>query len=576
MKFSYQWLQKYIDLKLPYDKLADELTFSGIEVEAIHYQRYFDYIKNVKAAEILSQEKHPQADKLWICEVYDGTETKKVVCGAPNCKKGVRSAYIPAGETLSAQLIKKVYIKGVESDGMLCSEKDINLSDNHEGIIELPSEVKPGTPLIDIYGSENVIYEVEITPNRPDLLGILGISRDIAAILNLPLSYPSIKRFDNLAEDKPLVENKEPDLCTRYLAKKIKNVTITESPLWLKKILLCNDIKPVNNVVDITNYVMMEFGHPLHAFDYELLNEGRIVVRRAGNGEKISALDNRTHKLTESDLVIADSSNPVAIAGIIGNVDSSITKETKNIILEAANFNYVSIRNTANRLKINTDSAYRFQRNLSDETVSDISDRAAELILDLCGGELESYCDIYPSPVQEQRVRLRPSKANKLLNISLSTAEMVKYLERLELKAEKIESKSNNAAGKENLSSEEEFVEFSIPHFRKDLSREIDLIEEIIKEGLPATATNTVTDPNQLCQEINMIREKGYAISNSEHVDGVTAISAPIKKGNGSVIASLSVVGPSFRIQESDETKYLNYLLETVAEVSKHLGYQAV
>ncbi len=518
MKFSYKWLQNYIDLNISHQKLADELTFSGIEVEAVNQEQYFQYIENVKVAEIISTQIHPNSNNLFICKVSDGSSIKQVVCGASNCDEGLKTAFIPADSTLGDSIIKNAMIKGIKSEGMLCSEQDLHISDNHDGIISLPLSAKNGTPLQDVYESKNVLYEVEITPNRPDLLGILGIARDIAAILNLSLQYPQIPTYKGIDHDPNLVDNQDYHLCPRYLAKVIKGVNVQESPFWLREKLRSVNIKPVNNIVDITNYIMLEFGHPLHAFDYDLIKDGKIVVRKAKSGETFTALNNKNYDLQDTDLVIADSTKPVAIAGIIGNIGSSITKHTKNIVLEAANFNYVSIRQTTNRLKINTDSAYRFQRNLSSHTVSDISDRATELILDICGGKLVSYCDSYPSPIVQKTVKIRPSRVNKILTTDLSADQIINYLEKLEFQLVNVglftsdsDNNNNNSiqeikSGNLNISdSKVNYIEFSITHFRKDVSREIDIIEEIIRlygyNRIKTTGSSSriiLTDKNRL------------------------------------------------------------------------------
>jgi phenylalanyl-tRNA synthetase beta chain len=362
-----------------------------------------------------------------------------------------------------------VKLRGEESFGMICSEKELSISDNHEGILILPDDAPIGEKLGTYLQQDDIAFEVEITPNRPDLLGILGVARDMAAVLKIPLKMPEI----NINETgEPITKhlalhNDAPDLCTRYTARMIKNVTIKESPQWLKQRLISVGLRPINNVVDITNFVMIEFGHPLHAFNYSLIKDKTIVVRRAKEGEKFPALDEETYTLKKNDLVIADAVKPIALAGIIGGENSHITKETKDIVIEAANFLYSSIRKTAGRIKISTDSSYRFERDIADETAELVSKRACQLILELAGGELlKGKLDSYPNPVENRIVGLRPSRVKKLLTITVSDKQITNYLEPLGLK----------------LSGQEiDLLRFEIPPYRKDLVREIDLIEEIMR-----------------------------------------------------------------------------------------------
>jgi phenylalanyl-tRNA synthetase beta chain len=475
MIFSYNWLREYIELPDP-DALARILTFGGIEVET-HYP-YAQKLRDITIAKILAVEKHPDADKLSVCQVDTGNGIKQVVCGAPNCRENMLTPYAPVGVKLGNTVINKVNIRGIDSEGMLCSERDIDISDDHSGLMSLPDNAVIGKDLRSYLSLNDTIYEVEVTPNRPDLLGMLGIARDVAALtkqqLILPAgfptdgySYPNASlRLDSSKEFSFALSNEAPELCSRYLARVITGVRIMESPRWLKDKLLAAAIKPINNLVDITNYVMLEFGHPLHAFDYKLLKGDQIRIRKADKGEKISALDQRVYQLEENDLVIADKDNPVALAGIVGGTDSSITNSTETIVLEAANFNYLSIRRTAARLKINTDSSYRFERNLSDETVSLISQRATALICEICGGELLYTVDSYPQPEEKRTLELRITRANRLLTTDFSAKDVTEMLESLGLRKTTTESES---------------LRFEIPPYRKDLSREIDLIEELIR-----------------------------------------------------------------------------------------------
>ncbi|MDD3049581.1 MAG: phenylalanine--tRNA ligase subunit beta [Candidatus Cloacimonetes bacterium] len=467
MKISYNWLKKYIGLSTSAEDLTDLLTFIGIEVEAI--EEIGKFLQQIKVAKIVNKQKHPDADKLSICTVFDGIQNINIVCGAPNCATNQKVALAPVGTDLGSFKIKKTKIRGVESCGMLCSEKELGLTNNHDGILVLPDSAVEGTSLADFFEIKDVVYDVEITPNRPDLLGMIGVARDIAAKLNLTVNYPNPKLSEGKERITDLLEleNRNSSECTRYLARVIKGVTVRESPMWLQNTLRAVGIKPINNIVDVSNYVMMEYGHPLHAFDYDKIIDRKIVVRNAQAGENISALDNFDYELISSDLVIADTKKPIALAGIIGGSNSHITNETVNIVIESANFKYSTVRKTASRLKINTDSSYRFERNMSDENAVIASVRAAELILALAGGELaEGSLDSYPSPNSQTSIVLRIERANKLLSLDLSADTIISFLIPLGLVV---------------TESSEEIITFLIPHFRKDLEREIDLIEEIIR-----------------------------------------------------------------------------------------------
>ncbi|MCK5051317.1 MAG: phenylalanine--tRNA ligase subunit beta [Candidatus Cloacimonetes bacterium] len=467
MKISYSWLKRYIDLKLTPEELKDKMTFAGIEVEAI--EELGRDLRQIKIAQVVKFEQHPNAEKLSVCQVDDGTETVQVICGAPNCKDGIKVAFAKIGTQLKDFKIKKAKLRGEISFGMLCSEDELGISDDHDGIMILPKDAPIGTDLASYLGIEDTCYNVEITPNRPDLLGIIGVARDLSALLKLPLTLPKSKlnESNEPIEDHLSLENKVPGLCTRYTARIIKNVEIKESPNWLKKQLISVGLRPINNVVDITNFVMMEFGHPLHAFDYTLINGKKIIVRKAKENEEFPALDEVTYKLKKNDIVIADEERVIALAGIIGGENSHITPETKDIVIEAANFLYSSIRRTAGRMKISTDSSYRFERDITDEVAELASNRACELILEIAGGELlKGKLDSFPSKMELEKVTIRPSRVKKILSIEISSKQIVVYLTALGLKFTK---------------ESEDKLEFEIPYYRKDLIREIDLIEEVIR-----------------------------------------------------------------------------------------------
>ncbi|MEA2097244.1 MAG: phenylalanine--tRNA ligase subunit beta [Candidatus Cloacimonadota bacterium] len=467
MKISYNWLKRYIDLKLSPEELKDRMTFAGIEVEAV--EKLGRDLRQIKIAQVVKFEQHPNAEKLSICQVDDGIEVKQVICGASNCKNGIKVAFAGIGTQIQDFKIKKAKLRGEISFGMLCSEDELGISDDHDGIMILPEDAPVGTDLASYLGIEDICYDVEITPNRPDLLGIIGVARDLSALLKLPLILPEPKlnESNEPIEDHLSLKNEVPELCTRYTARIIKKVEIKESPSWLKKQLISVGLRPINNVVDITNFVMMEFGHPLHAFDYSLINGKRIIVRKAKENEKFPALDEITYKLNTDDIVIADEERAIALAGIIGGENSHITSDTKDIVIESANFLYSSIRKTAGRMKISTDSSYRFERDITDEVAELASVRACELILDIAGGKLiKGKLDSFPSKKELRKVSIRPSRVKKILSIEITSKQITDYL---------------IALGLIFIKESEDKLKFEIPYYRKDLTREIDLIEEVIR-----------------------------------------------------------------------------------------------
>ncbi|MDD4156033.1 MAG: phenylalanine--tRNA ligase subunit beta [Candidatus Cloacimonetes bacterium] len=466
MNISYLWLKEYLNLSLSPEELTDKLTFSGIEVEAINKTNIL--LENIVVAEIIDKSAHPQADKLSICQVNDGKEVHQVVCGAPNCAQGQKIAFAPIGTEFPEFKIKKAKLRGIESYGMICSEKELCISDNHSGIMVLPDNAPIGLTLSQYLNNADTVYEVEITPNRPDLLGMLGVARDLSAQLGIKINLEEVKPLKTVEELNNLkVINQEPDFCLRYMAVKINNVKVKPSPDWLVQKLVAADIKPINNIVDITNYVMYEYGHPLHAFDADKVNGNQIIIRKSVKGEKFPALDHQTYTLTGEELMIADKQKAIALAGVIGGENSHITDSTKNIILEAACFNPTITRRTSHNLKIFTDSSYRFERGMSPKTCEEIAAKATKLIIELADAEsVNTAIDIYPVKEEIRVIKLRPTRIKKLLSLDLDNNTVISYLKNL---------------GLNFIGTEKETLLFEVPHYRIDLVREIDLIEEIIR-----------------------------------------------------------------------------------------------
>lgn len=480
MNLSYKWLKSHIDCHLPVEELKDVLTFAGIEVEAVNHPGA--HLQGLVVAKIQEHRPHPGSDHLSLCQVFDGTSTYQVVCGAPNCRAGQTVALATVGTKLGEITIKKAKLRGEESNGMLCSERELGLSDKHEGIMVLDDSAIAGTPIDAYLGLDDVVFELEITPNRPDLLGVIGIARDLAAILRQPWSEPVLPELPTGGTEVLPVTNRAEAACPVYTGRLIRNVKVAPSPLWLQQRLTAAGLRPINNIVDITNFVMLEYGHPLHAFDYACLNGGEIIVRQATNNEEFTALNGVTYKLTADDLVIADRDRPVALAGIMGGEESGISNQTVDIVLEAALFNYSGIRRSVWRHKINSDSSYRFERGMARSRTYAAGQAATALILELAGGELSGPLTeagtATPAPWQ---VDFRPARIKKLLGLEPGQVRWEDHL---------------SALGLTKTGGDSECSTWQIPDFRPDLTREADLLEEVMRlhgyNDLPPVTTPTL------------------------------------------------------------------------------------
>lgn len=476
MRVSIAWLREYVPTSLSAETLAHRLTMAGLEAEEI--VELDPDMKDVVVARIRNVFPHPNADRLTICEVETESRILRVVCGAPNVRPGLVVPLALEGAHLrSGMTVRKSRIRGVESEGMLCSAKELGLSEDASGLLELPENVRIGQPLSDALGLQDTILNLNVTPNRPDCLSIVGVAREVAALEGLPLSLPSteVVESDVPAVSKTSVQVLEPSLCPRYAARVVLGVRVGPSPEWLQKRLSAVGFRPINNVVDVTNYVLMELGHPLHAFDYDRLAEHRIVVRRARPGENLTTLDGVPRGLTTETLVIADAEKPVALAGILGGQDTAVSETTQNLLLESAFFNSVSIRRTAKALGLSTEASYRFERGADVGGVKTALDRAAELIRRLAGGEVcRGVVDVYPHPFHAPEIRLRKERVTALLGAEVNSETIGRFLRSLGCHVE-----GNNP--------------FRVvpPTFRPDLTREIDLIEEIARlfgyENIPTT-----------------------------------------------------------------------------------------
>ena len=469
MLISLDWLKQYVDIKEDIPQLENALTMIGQEVEAIDIQG--KHLDNVVIGQITEYGKHPNSDKLTLLKVNIGDEEElQIICGAPNHKLGDKVVVAKIGAVLPGDFkIKKSKIRDVESFGMLCSQVELGIGEDGDGIIILPEDAPIGEEYRKYAGLDDVIFELEITPNRPDCLSHIGIAREVAAYYGRKVKYPSytlsevIDSVNNYA--KVRVEDKE--RCKRYMGRVIRNVTVAESPEWLKKRIRAMGLKPINNIVDITNFVMFEYNQPMHAFDLDKLENNTVVVRAAENGEKITTLDGVERELVNGELVIADEVKPIAIAGIIGGQATQIEAETKNVFLEVAYFTPDNIRKSAKKLGIVTDSGYRNERGLDIENLPEVIDRAAALIAEVASGEvLDEVIDKYIEKPQKFEIPLNLTKLNTFIGKKLEFDTVGKIL-------------SNLGLGIKTLS--QDMLLITPPTYRTDLTRPEDLYEEVIR-----------------------------------------------------------------------------------------------
>lgn len=472
MLLPIKWLKDYVDIDVDSKILADKLTLSGSHVESIIELN--SGIENVVVGHILEIKDHPNADKLCITITDVGREKLQIVTGATNIKEG---DYVPVA-LVGARLpggvkIKKGKLRGEESLGMLCSLKELGVKDNvvpkeqRDGIFILDKEYPLGMDIKEVLGLYGEVIEFEITPNRPDCLSIVGMAREACATLNKKMKYPSInisKEEDNINDYLRKIEILDKELCNRYFARVIKDVKIESSPLWLQTRLMEAGVRPINNIVDITNYVMLEFGEPLHAFDLDKIIDKKIYVRRALESEKITTIDGIERSLNSSNLVIADGEKPVAIAGVMGGLETEVTDCTNTILIEAANFNDRSVRLTSKSLGLRTEASSRFEKGIDPNLCQTACNRVCQLIEEIGAGKVVGgYFDNYVQEKKESSIVIRPERVHKLLGIEIEKSRIIEILESLELKVE----------------DKGEFLEVLAPTFRLDLEREVDLIEEI-------------------------------------------------------------------------------------------------
>ena len=466
MKVGLRWLQELVPIDVPLEKLTELLDVSGTKVEEVF--RPEGDIKGVVVAEVLEISEHPNADNLTLVDVKTGDDAdQRVVCGARNFSVGDRVPLATVGAVLPGMEITERKIRGQVSRGMLCSASELGVSRDHSGILVLSPDAPLGEDVSSLLDLDDTTIELEITPNRPDCMSMVGIAREVGALLGHELKYPDPDVDGSPDLSSPVeVDIKDPTGCPRYVARYLEGVQVGTSPSWMASRLLRAGVRPISNVVDVTNYVMLELGHPLHAFDASKINNSRIVVRRASAGERFTTLDGVERTMHGDDVMIADPKHAVAIGGVMGGADSEISPDTREVILEAAYFDPATVALTARRQLLRTESSARFERGMDPEAPPRAASRAARLIHELAGGTVSAdVVDAYPVAIERQRITLRPARTDAVLGISAAPASQAQLLRSIELP----------------VNDKDGALEVEVPGFRPDLRREADLIEEVAR-----------------------------------------------------------------------------------------------
>ena len=515
MKFSEKWLRELVNPAIDTQELVDQITMAGLEVDDV--EGVAGDFSNVVVGEILTAEPHPNADKLQVCTVTDGVETYQVVCGAPNARAGLKTAYAKVGAVLptpdgSEFKIKKAKLRQVESFGMLCAEDELGISDDHAGIMELAADAPVGQCVREYLNLNDKIIDVDLTPNRGDCLSIKGLAREVGVLNKVPVNYVKIDQVPATITDTFSVTLDAPAACPRYLGRVIRNINVgAETPRWMVEKLRRSGIRSIDPVVDVTNYVLLELGQPLHAFDLNKL-QGSISVRMPKEGEKLTLLDGNEVTLNTDTLVIADESGPVAMAGIFGGEGTGVTSESKDIFLECAFFDQIAIAGKARAYGLHTDASHRYERGVDWQLQNDAIERATALLLDIVGGQA--------GPVNEavseanlpaaRTVTLRHAKVNAMLAFDMQTSDIEDILTRLGMQVSKVDAESWTVA---------------IPSYRFDISIEVDLIEELARvygyNNLPVkvpTATLPFTPIDESKVTIQTLRRTLIALGYQEAI----------------------------------------------------------
>ncbi len=566
LRLPLSWLADYVDLTVEPLELARRLTVAGAEVSEMLSTGEWDgivvgFVENV--------EPHPNADRLVLATVdLGGGDHPKVVCGAPNVRAGQKIAYAGIGASLidghtgKPAVLKAARIRGVESQGMICSEKELGLSDEHTGILVLPDDAPIGAPLRSVIG--DTILEIEVTANRPDWLSVLGIAREVAALTGQAVRDPSIEYAEGRKAASTLakVEIADPDLCHRYVGAIIEDVKVEASPQWMQERLLAAGMRPINNIVDITNYVMLEVGQPLHAFDYHRVRGKKIVVRRSVPGEQITLLDGSKHDLAPGMLLICDGDGPTAVAGVMGGGDSEVTGETRTVLLEAANFSGPSIRRTSQALKLRTDASTRFEKGLSRQLPPIAAARAVKLMVELAGGRaLQGLIDVYPRKEKEHRIAVTMERLTRVLGIDIATTEVRRILGSLGFGC--------------RWMPPDHFI-VRVPYWRTDVAIADDVIEEVARilgyDELPTSLLSGAI-PDHVPQPARDLRERVRDLAAGAGMQEIISYSMTDMESLGRVLPAedlavsppLRLANPLSRQHEYARTTLRHALLQALA-----------
>lgn len=553
MKVLYSWLREFIPLEEDPYRLAELLTLRSIEVDSVEKVKV-DFEK-VVVGEVLTVRPHPHAQRLLVCQVSTSQNTYEVVCGAPNVKEGIKVAFALPGARLGSNEIKIKEIRGIRSEGMICSERELGLSEEASGILVLEEDAPLGIELGTYLGlSGDYILDVSPTPNRGDCLSIMGLAREISALLGLPLRWPSVnlKEEEIGVEEFVKVEVRDPEHCPRYTARFLWDVEIKPSPLWMRLRLQLSGMRPINNVVDVTNYVMLELGQPLHAFDYDRLAQGTIVVRLAKKGEVIVTLDGKERTLDEETLLICDAEGPVAIGGIIGGMDSEIREDTKRVLLESAFFSPASIRRTSRTLKVDTEASYRFSRGVDPEGVVFASQRAAQLIQRLSGAKVaRGILDVYPVRVLPKEVTFDLEWVKGFLGMEVDEEEARQFLERLNFRI---------------LSRRGKVWTVCPPSYRFDISREVDIAEEFGRlkgyDALPESLPRLSPTPREKKKDLRKVLKELMVGLGFQEVITYSFVSPRLLKVLGLEKEALKLLNPLSEDQSIMRTSLIPGLIE--------------
>jgi phenylalanyl-tRNA synthetase beta chain len=476
MKVSQQWLKQFIQFKFTSEQFIEKLSMLGLEVESVEDLSTI-YDKFV-VGEILERAKHPNADRLTHCKVNIGSGVQDVVCGAPNVAVGQKVVLAQVGAVIPHNqhspdakpfVLERATIRGVESNGMICSEAELGIGKDASGILVLDGKAKAGTPLANYLGQTDIIYEIGITPNRSDCLSHIGVAREIGVLVGKKLQFPKavLKESKTKASKFAALEILDKEKCPRYSARVLRNVKVAPSPKWLQDMLKAVGVRPINNIVDVTNYILMETGHPLHAFDYDKLAGHKIIIKTAHDGDTFVTLDGKERTLTSGTLLICDAEKPIALAGVMGGANTEISDATTNVLIESAYFDSKNVRRTSKYLGLSTEASYRFERGADINITVPAVNRAAHLMQELTGCEvLQGVLDAYPKKRKLRQVKARVSRINSLIGVALSKSQIISLLKKIDLTVQ---------------SSSSDDLVVTIPGFRNDLLEEIDIIEEVAR-----------------------------------------------------------------------------------------------